>query len=97
MCGLSKVILGLFFGICACTPIQPIMSLEDAMLACRANVAKPVSTRASLGLSVGSGGRIYSHTGLSIGVDLGAVLYPKKTYENCVKHNSGQEPSEPLT
>lgn len=78
----------------ACTPPKPKMSVEDAMVACRADVANPVRTRAGVGLSVGSGGKVRPSAGVGISVDVSSLNNPQKAYENCVRRNSGELPTE---
>ncbi|PIB25673.1 hypothetical protein BFP76_00635 [Amylibacter kogurei] len=87
-------IMILSIGIAGCTPAKPTMSVEDAMLACRAKVSKPVSTRVGVGVGIGSGGKVRPHGGVSVGVDLSSLMDPDKTYNDCVKRNSGEWPTD---
>lgn len=78
----------------ACTPPKPTMSLEEAMRVCRAQVSKPVETQIGVGISGNSNGKIRPSASVSIGVDLTAANNPQKAYEQCVRRNSGEAPTE---
>lgn len=80
-----------------CAEPTPKMSLEDAQTECRAYVLKPVKSSGTIGISLGSGGRVTPSASLSVGVDLAAATNPNKAYEKCVLRNSGLRPVEPLT
>lgn len=80
----------------ACTPSAPTMGLEEAQTYCRGKVSKPVNSELSLGVGVGTGGKVRPSGELTIGVDLNSLLTPEETYASCVQNNAGQAPIVPL-
>lgn len=86
--------LGAVAFLAACTPPKPTMTLEEAMPVCRAQVSKPVETQIGVGISGNSNGKVRPSASISIGVDLTAANNPQKAFEQCVRRNSGEAPTE---
>jgi hypothetical protein len=84
-----------FLGLSACTPTAPTMDVKQAQAYCQAKVSKPVDTRVHLGVGIGSGGKVSTNAGLSVGVDMNALISAEKAYEKCVMKNAGMAPSAP--
>jgi|GEM_PF-5814456 len=83
-------------GLAACTPAAPTMDVAQAEQFCRAQVLKPVDTNVHLGVGIGTGGKVSTSGGISIGVNLDAMASPKAAYAKCVKKNAGVEATTPL-
>ena len=84
----------------ACTPAAPTMGVEQAQEYCRnhhmiAKVSNPVDTRVNLGVGIGSGGKVRTNAGLTVGVDLNALMSAEKSYDKCVMENAGVAPTAP--
>ena len=79
----------------ACTPSAPTMGVEQAQTYCRAKVSNPVDTNINLGVGIGSGGKVRTNAGLSVGVDLNALLSAEQSYDKCVMKNAGVAPNAP--
>ena len=79
----------------ACTPAAPTIGVEQAQEYCRAKVSNPVDTRVNLGVGIGSGGKVRTNAGLTVGVDLNALMSAEKSYDKCVMENAGVAPTAP--
>lgn len=89
-------LLMLPLGLLACTPPAPQMNVEDAMLACRAAMARPVTTDVQLGVGINGSGTVSTGANVGVNVDIGALTNPQRTFARCVQRNSGQLPTAPL-
>lgn len=93
---MKYLLLGGTLFLVACTPPNPTMTREEAEVACRAEIAKPVKTNTSIGVGINSSGKVRPRASISVGVDVSAASNPQKAYENCVRRNSGENPVEPF-
>jgi hypothetical protein len=88
--------LSIASALAACTPSAPTMGMEEAQSYCRAKISNPVDTNINLGVGVGSGGKVRTNAGLSVGVNLNALMSAEQSYEKCVMKNAGMAPIVPL-
>lgn len=90
---------GLAAMLAACTPA--LVPVEQAERSCAAEVqshAMHAEPRVSMGVAIGSGGRVRPHAGLSVSMspDRVAPVDTAEAFNRCVMRRSGQMPTRPL-
>ena len=78
-----------------CTPPESI-SVERAMAQCTQKARAAIKPEISIGVGIGTGGKVSGGVGIGISGDLLAGRDPDDVYETCVVARSGQQPTQPL-
>jgi hypothetical protein len=93
---ITMISMAAITGLSACADPKPI-SVERAMAQCTQKARSATKPDVSVGVGVGTGGKVSGGIGIGLSGDYMRGTPPEEVYETCVIAKSGEKPTQPLT